>query len=416
MKLLSIEKHTSAFFTKYKICFSGIKISFKVYIHFILYFKYLIFKYKYKRYTLRKNDGITRCLFLTNGNLNLINSMALINQLKLKENYENTLLVWTEADKKYQEEMRNISKFVPLKKYISLCNKSEDYTIKYFIDNQLSNYDKIYFTNGHALFNKIIKLYPNAEKNITDEGINPIYPASFIDYKQIKEIIFAKYINKIDWIGEKSLWGGGEFRELKKNEFLEISKQCEKLYPFDIDLNPEDKNIIFLGTFCSKKSSKYYTLEELFVWQNDIIEKLINKGYKVIFKPHPRDLYEYKENEKFKITKTKLPLECYDLKNKCLAVASIFSTASCTMYHYQNVAGFCATDLIKKAKDNVGFNIIKEYVPHINLLLNIDTKAKTFNQLREEILMEYLNFIKDKPLLSENKIIEKLFKKFRNIT
>ena len=182
----------------------------------------------------------------------------------------------------------------------------------------------------------------------------------------------------------------------------------------DVELNSNDKNIIFLATFCSKKSSQFFTFEELMTYQNAIIEKLIEKGYKVYFKPHPRDLTEYKDNKNFKILKTKLPLECYNLKDKCLAIVSLFSSALCQIYHYQKIAGFCATDLIKKAENDIGINIIKEYSPNINLLLKIDTKSKTFQELRDEINKEYLTFIKDKPLLSENKTIEKIYENFLN--
>ncbi len=208
---------------------------------------------------------------------------------------------------------------------------------------------------------------------------------------------------------------GGVSCNISKDEFLKTSSNLEKLYPLDIELNPNDKNIIFLATFCSKKSSQFFTFEELTAYQNTIIKKLIEKGYKVYFKPHPRDLKEYKDNENFKILKTKLPLECYNLKDKCLAIVSLFSSALCQMYHYQNIAGFCAADLIKKAENDIGINIIKEYSPNVNILLKIDTKSKTFEQLRDEINKEYLDFIKDKPLLSQNRKIEKVYENFRNV-
>ncbi len=156
-------------------------------------------------------------------------------------------------------------------------------------------------------------------------------------------------------------------------------------------------------------------MDEIIDAQNSIIEKLIHNGYKVIFKPHPRDNCNYQENSKFQLLKTKIPLECYNLKNKCLAVISLFSSISCQMYHYQNIVGFCATDLIKNAQDDIGINIIKEYTPNVNNLLNIDVGTKTFEELKKEILNLYLNFIKDKPLLSENKVIEKLYEKLNLI-
>ncbi len=409
MKLFNIEKISNLYQIKIRLTFLFIKFSFKIFK--LQKFKLILFNYKYKKYLKSKKDNTIRRLFLTNGNLNLINTLSLINQLELNKNSKNTLLVWTPADEEYEKVLKNISNTTPLEKYLSFCNKSHDYVVKYFIDNFLTDYDEIYFTNGHELFYRIAKLYPNIIQNITDEGINPLYPANFIDYSKIKNIYFTNYLNKINRIGALSYWRGGVSRNISKDEFLKISSKLEKLYPLDIKLNPNNKNIIFLATFCSKKSSQFFTFEELTAYQNTIIKKLIKKGYKVYFKPHPRDLKEYKDNENFKILKTKLPIECYNLKDKCLAIVSLFSSALCQMYHYQNIAGFCATDLIKKADNDIGINIIKEYSPNVNVLLEINTKSKTFEELRDEINKEYLNFIKDKPLLSENKVIEKLYEK-----
>ncbi len=207
MKLFNIEKTSDFFQTKIRLTFFFIKFSFKIFK--LEKFKFMLFNYKYKKYSKSKKDNTVRRLFLTNGNLNLINTLCLINQLELDKNSKNTLLVWTSADEEYEKVLKNISNTTPLEKYLSFCNKSHDYVVKYFIDNLLTDYDEVYFTNGHALFHRITKLYPNIIQNITDEGINPLYPASFIDYSKIKNIYFANYLNKIDRIGAFSDWKGG---------------------------------------------------------------------------------------------------------------------------------------------------------------------------------------------------------------
>lgn len=137
---------------------------------------------------------------------------------------------------------------------------------------------------------------------------------------------------------------------------------------------------------------------------------MLEKGYTVIFKPHPRDGYKYKENEKFKILKTKIPLECYSLKDKCLAVVSLFSSASCQIYHYQGIAGFCSHNLIRNT-DNFGLNVIEQYTPPVESLLEINANGRTFKELQIQITNKYLDYIKEKPFLHENKLLNEFYER-----
>ena len=109
---------------------------------------------------------------------------------------------------------------------------------------------------------------------------------------------------------------------------------------------------------------------------------------------------------------TKLPLEIYDLKDKCLAVVSIFSSVSCQMYYYQGIAGFCCEEIAKKSSD-IGFNIIAEYSPSVEMLYSIDAHNRTFEEIQTEILNKYEAWLKNKPHLSENTYIQKRYEKLK---
>ena len=402
MILLNIEKHPSAFFTKYKICFLGIKISFKSYFHFILYIKYLIFQKKYNLYLRRKKDKITRRLIITNGNLNLINSLAIINQME--HTSENSIISCTQAKPEFEFEMKEIIKQFPVKKYYSFCNIESYKIITYFINNFLTDFDEIYFTNGHIAFQNLADLYPKAKRYITDEGVCCLFPMPLIDYTKTQGLIFAKYLDKLNTIGYLEGFDKN-IMELDKKEFIKTGKKCEELFPLETEFNKEDKNIIFLGTYCHGKTYNFYTYEELLRYQQDIMERLIEKGYKIYFKPHPRDLHDYSENKRFKILKTMLPLECYSLKDRIVAVVSVFSSASCQMYHYQGIPGFSAIDLLRNADNDFPTLILKEYIPHINMLLSVDANKRTFENVRNEILNKYENWLKLRPIMSENKFL-----------
>lgn len=57
------------------------------------------------------------------------------------------------------------------------------------------------------------------------------------------------------------------------------------------------------------------TKEEYIELQETYIEKFLDKGYTVWFKPHPRDGRDYIKNDKVKVLETALPLECYKFSN-----------------------------------------------------------------------------------------------------
>ncbi len=404
MKLLNIEKTSFALYSKYKIRFFGIKFSFKACNSLVLYFKYLIFKKKYNRYIEKNNDGIIRRLIITNGNLNLINSISAINQINSNNRYENSIISCTQARSDFEEAMKKIVKQFDVKNYYSFCNIESKKMITYFINNFLCNFDEIFFTNGHIPFQNLADLFPKSKRYITDEGVCCLYPMYGIDYTKVSGFIWAKYLDKLDRIGTTKGFGQNVV-ELSKEEFIKTGEKCSKLYPLNIPQNKEDKNIIFLGTYCHGKTSNFYTFEELLSYQLELMKKLTQKGYKVYFKPHPRDLYEYKEDKNFKLLKTTLPLECYPLKENFVAVASVFSSASCQMYHYQGIPGFSSINFLKNAKDDFPTLILEEYTPDIDMLLTVDARFKTFKEVQDELIEKYENWLKNKPLLSENKFL-----------
>lgn len=403
MKLFNIEKISYMYYFRIRLTFLFIKFSFKIFK--LKKLKLILFNYKYKKYANKKqSDGITRRLILTNGNFNLVNSLALINQLNLKENCENSLVVWSEALPEFEETMKKISTLVPIHHYYSLCNTNHDEFIYFFIKNMLTDFDEIYYTNGHALFRRLARCYPKAKNYITEEGCCTLFPTKSQNYEYIKNFYFSMYLNKLDYAGEQEGFCKNII-PLQKSEFLKISNEASKIIPFDIKMDEDKKNIIFLGTFCSRKTGKFYTFDELQEYQNSVMEKLISHGYTVYFKPHPRDLYEYKNSDKIKIIKTKLPLECYYLKDKICAVVSLFSSTLVHLYHYYQIPGFHCANLIQHAQSDFGINLIKEYCPHVNEMLSFDVKNQPVEEVSEILKRKYEEFLNKKPILSKNQYL-----------
>ena len=431
MKLFHIDKIRKNTNVIYKASFLGIKFSINVNEQvgiFDMIFapvKFLFFKYKYNKFVNRKDKKIKKRLFLTNGNLNLLNTLAVIYQFKLNENSINDFATWSDvSNPKFEEITDEIMHLTEVNNHYHFyhISRNKDFS-NFFIKNMLCEYDEIYSVNTVEYIEVLKKLFPNAKYYLIEEGMLGLIISNLLNNNIIDAWIFSNYLNKLDYLcvnteikeGKRclSLNNNINMKTIDKEEFLKLSKRCEEKHPFDIELKPEDKNIIFCGTYLGVQPS-ILSLQDVINIQHNLIERLIKKGYTVIFKPHPRDDETYEQSDMFKILKTRIPLECYSLADRSLAVVSLESTVSCQMYHFQGIPGFCDYSFILQNKDpnavnndciplTLGSKIIMEYTPSVELLLTVDTEGKDFNTLKSEINGKYLNFIKDKPKLSENK-------------
>ncbi len=403
MKIFQIKKEFNEKFTKYTICFFSLRISFKK-IKFKNYNKFIKKVNEYKK----SESNITKRIFFTSGNLSLINTIAIINQLNYKTNSENTILVWSHiANPEFEKINKRLSNLASPARYLKFCNCKMKNLYNFFINNFLVEYDEIYILNCRYMFKIANFLFPNKKICLIDEGVCTLYKHKNYDVSNVEKAIFVKYLDKIDTLGFDE-----EFKNkvitLDKQEFLKVAKQVQELYPLDIDLKAQDKNIILCGT---TEGLGFWTFKEIFEYQNKIANQLAKNGYTVLFKPHPRDKFVYKERENFKLLKTKLPLECYFLENKCLGVVSLFSSVSSQIYYFHKIPGFCAYDFIANTND-MGIDIIKEYSPSYEMLLSVDAKTKSFSEVQKEILTKYENFLKNKPLMSENETLKNCYASF----
>lgn len=370
-----------------------------------LYTKILIpfFVRKNKLYIENKKDNIVRRLFITTGNISLINNISIINQFHLDdEKSENDIVVWSGlANSDFLNLSKEIFDLFGLNKYFSFVGSSKNFH-QYLIKNFLTDYDEVYFINLDSLGKIIQKIYKYSKLFLTDEGALTLIPIKSIDYKGVSKIIATKYLGKMDYL-EFPPEIAEKFIELDKKEFLKVSDICTKLRPLEYDIKSEDRWIILCGTFNAWRGA---TFEELLASQKEIAEKLISKGYKILFKPHPRDRQKYEENDNFKIFNTKISLECYRLNN-VMAVVSIFSSVSLQIYHFQNVPSFILTEKIKDI-DAVSYRIVASYAPSVELLYAIDTNCSS-QELQQKIREVYQNWLAEKPMLSENRELIALY-------
>lgn len=357
---------------------------------------------KNKNYIQNKKDDIKRRLFITTGNINLINNLAIMNQLNLWENSENDVLVWSGiANCDFIELSRKLCAEFPIHKFYSFLGSSKNF-YQYIIKNFLTDYDDIYFVNINTLWKIIHKIYKHSSMHVTDEGACTVVPIKSIDYDKIDSLVMVNYLGKIDYVGysEKVV---PKIIELKREEVSKVFQIASKLVPFEHKLNIEDKWIVLCGTFNGWRGGTY---EDVLKYQNEIIKKLTEKGYKILFKPHPRDTFNYEETEQFKVFNSRLSMECYDI-SEVMAVVSLFSSVSLQIYYYQDIPSFIMPETIKDI-EAVEYRLIVHYAPPIDLLYDIDTNCPA-EELKQRIKDAYCKWLEEKPMMHENKELIKLY-------
>lgn len=363
----------------------------------------------YTKYTkLNKQKKINR-LFCTTGNISLINALAIIKEIGNEDKYNDFLVFDTGkgAVEFYnkQLELASVHKFKKIIKEIHL-----NVAVQTVIHN-LFYIDEVYMLN-HPLFLKDVPhLFKNAPVTLIDEGA-----ASLINYgcENIPNIVkfkTHKYLQKLDFIGLDTKSSGIKFEYIDNEKFREVSAILADKSPILYDNKPEEKYIMYCGVYWEVSGLDRGTFVKI---QSDMLNKLLECGYKILYKPHPRDneFFGFDTNPDVQFIDSKYPIELYNLD--IVALVSVSSTASITYAHYWNVPSF--SNVIAEAIENKDCspnkldlvrNMVKEYSPDYKELLEIDVKNLTKEEVKKQIKERYLKFINSKPLLSENKEIKK---------
>lgn len=389
-------------FKVFRIC--GITIKHKV----DLTKKIKKFVEKNNKFLNRSDKTIKRRLFLTTGNISLVNNLTVIKQLNEK-NCEDVLFIHSNiANEDFFEHAKKIASLHNFKKIYSLHRKNPDCR-DFFIKNKLTDFDEIYYVNQYQFIFLTKELYPNAKWILTDEGMNSkLARIDHCDYDKVDKIIMHNYLDKIDYFGLDK-HNADKIIPLDKKLFQEIAAKCAQFYPVDLNLKPDEKAVLFCGSWWEYTGLSKDDYMEL---QNKTIEKLTNIGYKVLFKPHPRDPRNYINNPNITILNTRLPLECYNLD--IVAVVSMVSSTSLQYLYFQDIPGFniLNMDFYSNAKfDSIWLGILFkkmlfEYTMPIDALYEVNPKLYSKDELKKILKDKCYRYLESKPLLSQNKDFE----------
>ncbi len=352
----------------------------------------------------RKNKKIKRRLFMTTGNLSLVNNLTIIKQLN-ESNCQDVLFIYSNfKNDKFDECARKIAGLHNFESVYSYYVNTPDIR-EFFLKNKLYSFDEIYFPNNYQDFRIPKELYPNATWIMTDEGCGcKIARSGYFDYGKLKNFITHTYIGKLDYYG----FSHDVVRKmipLDRKLFKEVAKECEKMFPLNVNLDIEEKAIIFCGSWWEitrLSKTQYMQL------QDDMIAKLTELGYKIYFKPHPRDPRNYINNPNISILNSSLPLDCYSL-DEFVAVVSLGSSTSLQAFEFAQIAGFTVNlpvnwnvPIDTKWQGLLTRKMLIEYTTPIEELLSVNPNSYSKQELKAVLYKKCSNYINSKPMLSEN--------------
>ena len=357
----------------------------------------------HESYINRKNKNVTRRLFITTGNYNLLNVLTLIKQLN-KRNCEDVLIIISHEQKSlFNKYNKMIAQEHNFKRIIFLVGKNYKKKHKYFIKEGLYDFDEVYAATMGSAPNIASDFYPKSKKYLIDEGVIGYIYQPKVNFNDFVAIYMHNYSNKIDYLGfdDKTI---EKFQHLDKNIFNQITLNIQKRFPSLFSYRKEEKTILMCGT-CAKFLGLNKIQYEEYI--KKIVTKLNDCGYNVVFKPHPREIYNFNKMNVEQIN-TPMPLECFDLKN-IVAVISFCSLTATQILYLRNIPGFQIDDL--------DYNIIQipplsklhkifffEYTPSYKELL-FDCKNMSFEEIHEKLNGKVQDYLQLKDNLSRNKNI-----------
>lgn len=367
--------------------------------------------FKFERFLYKKfgKSKVKRRIFLSSGNISLINVLTILKQFP-EENVEDTLVIDTPmGSKKFLEINKLIAQKHNFKKVLVA---NHERTLFFFLRKNLFAFDEIYAHTNPDYSRYIFPLFDDCKVIMFDEGINSIMEVPSPNNKIVTDVKMMKYCGKIDKIG----WDNATYVNPDVNIFKEIANEITEKYPFDVEIAPESKTIIFLSSYWQAFNMSE---NEFYDYQNGIINKLIKNGFNVIYKQHPREEKSRKTPEGIVKTNCLLPMELYN--PDILGVVSISSSASLQMYHYWGIPGFVSinekTCDISKNISSIDMTKLatKEYVPDVEELLKINAHNYSKDELKEMLKNIFQNKLDSQPMLSENPVVRDYYSKYAEI-
>ncbi len=372
------------------------------------------FKFNHSSYILNKRqDQKKRRIFLTTGSVSLINSLSYIAQFGEQDKYNDVLFIMGNNNETFINNMIKMAEVHAFEKiYFSRMNGFMDSPYNSILFFGLYDFDEVVYVHHIHTIPIISELYTKAKLIQINEGA-----ACFACIEKFHQPIEFSFIrNYFGCIDNPYPENGHEIKYMEKEIMLEQIKKVRKHLNLKIQLPGPGKWILFCGTAsdtlnCLKDKSKCEN------FQLDLIKSLQEKGYKVMFKQHPRLSAEPYKKLGVELLDVTYPLELYDL-SEFVAVASIMTGALLTFQDMDLPAfKFLNEEEFSFPHNSVEWNdiciekvlfIYNNYIMNGDVLLEVDQKLSS-DELKKYLRQKQINFLASKTKLSQNEKWKTLF-------
>ncbi len=342
-------------------------------------------------------------LFLTTGLISLINALCIIKQ-NAQADFEDTLVIISfSQDENFVNTNRKIASCHNFSKIYFLKKEKELFSLF-----DLNNFDCIYSATFSIIYNRL-----NRYKNlyIFDEGPGSV-TTDLTALKNLKGIYSPCFLNKLSIFNVNK---NVKRIETDSDVFKKVSKTVVNL--LNEDTKPKtSKNVLFIGHYVYRRLSDKKALE----FYKKYIDYFINLNYDVYLKTHPRDIdtivpvleNDYKNNSKFHILKTGLPIEAYDY-NFDLVIGS-YSGTLVTLAHFRKIPSL-QLPMYELYGCNFGLGYKKFFVLYDAYTPKFEEMEDVLSKTKEEIWHRYIKIINKKQKLSDNTELKNIILYKRNI-
>ena len=277
-------------------------------------------------------------------------------------------------------------------------------------------FDEIYLQFNGADFRTITRKYSKAKIYLIEDGLSSYFKhnLTFLTHKKPVGIYSYNYIE--EFVPHECRYNNIKNFIIDKNNIISVCK----IFSDQIKINIKENSAIICAQELYTTQAITYT-KEMQMYE-DCVRALINKGYNVIFKDHPRNrvpfFYKLKEQfpqDKFtQFTEMTLPIEIWLTNPNIKALTSPFSTSlflcsklfdkqtyTINYLKYEKkgrpvpnflFANDIASNLFFEATDNIEQNTNKKH---------IDNKIKTLLLIKELDLYKFFISRKEFYMLKE---------------
>lgn len=390
------------------------------------------------------NKQTKKRLFIVAGTFTTAISAALIKQLGQKdcEDYLVSIapLLYENLDNHIKVEAIQLGLFKQILFYFDFCRpKSEfknekthilSFNVKKFREATNNvQFDEIYSVYIHGAANYLFNQYPQADLYFMEDGVAAYLKMENAERinNRAKKIYTLNYFDKIKpfiTLKEKV-----KTETIKKDILKTTFKQLAGKINFQLE--KKEKAIIFCTQNISLNKAAMTYETELKLYENNV-KKLLDKGYCVYFKEHPKTPNMFYKNLQKTLNNPNLinigdynvlPVEELVVLLKPFAVVSMFSSALLTLPHIFDIPTF--TFFAEKEFQNhdifgIAHLIVAAYIPSIDVITNdifetrqaFDNYCQTAAELSKQPIYNIKNTDFFKLFISQKefKMLQKEFK------